>query len=1126
MNKISLWGGYCPQKRHNNHFFKIMRLTLFMLFFSLFSLYAEEGNSQNALITINEQDAQLETVLDKIESQTDYLFIANSSINLKQKISVKANNKPMNQVLDNVLASKGIQYTLEGKYIMLSTKTAVQSPQQQSQTIRGIISDDKGETLIGASVLIKGTTNGVVTDMDGNFTLSGNFNANTVLVVSYIGMKTQEVEIGNKKNLNIKLISDAKQLDEVVVVGYGTQRKGNLTGSVSAVKSDKLTIAPVGNVTNTLAGQLPGLMVKQTSGIPGSDGAKLRIRGFDSPLVIIDGIEGDFSSIDATQIESISILKDGAASIYGARAGNGVILVSTKRGVDSKPIISLNTSFTLQGSTNIIKPGSSGQRAEWAREAHINAGKPMAQVPYTEEQIQKYYSGTDPNYLNSNWYDAVIRDWAPQQNHNLSIRGGSDKIKYYGYIGYNNQETIVRTNGGKYDRYNVQSNIDAKITDRLSFTLDMLFTKENQFFPSIGSGFRHSNFWSIIYDSDPRYPVTLPDKSKLSYGGLSYGNALFASNTDLGGYSDTDKRRIRSNGGLIYEFKYIKGLRAKMSINYDTYNNNIKYFTKQEKFYSYNANSDTYIYERSSQDPTSVTEVFTKGHTLTQQYSFTYNKLFGEKHRISALALFESIEYNDKYLETGRTGFMSTVLDQIFAGNGTSAYNTGWESEMGRASWVARINYSYMDRYLMETILRADASAKFPKNSRWGYFPSISIGWVLSEESFVKNIKSIDNIKIRASFGQSGNDDVGSFKFLAGYAFDGSYKVGEAIKSGLYAVGLANPILTWEKMKIYNGGVDFSFFNRRVYGTAEAFYRVRDGIPGSRAVSLPSSFGAELPLENLNSIDTRGWEINLGTSGNIGEVSYDINSNLAWARSKWKNYDEPVYSDPDQDRLYKREGRWTDARYGYVSDGLFTSQAEIDALPYTYKDLNGNSTLRPGDIKFLDINGDKVLDWKDQKEIGKGAMPTWTYGLNLNLKYHNFDFVALFQGAFGYTTYIDMTKAESQLKYENRWTEKENNPNSLVARPGGASTNNLYSDFNNHDTAYLRLKSLSIGYEVPRTLLTQIGVQQLRIYAAGTNLFTISSLHKYGVDPEAPEGSPAYYYPQQQTLSFGLNLSF
>lgn len=1126
MNNIPLWGNLYPQKLQTNRIYRIMKITLALTFVSIFSMFANNVQSQNARITIAKSNTTLESILNEIENQTDYLFIINSNVNTQQKTSVEAYDTPVSNVLDKLFHGTNVHYTMEGSHIVLSNKVRPSAVQKEARKVSGRVLDENGEPLIGVSVVLKGTSNGTVTNMDGDYTLSGDITNKSVLEVTYIGMKKQEITVGSRTRINITMASDNEMLDEVVVVGYGTQRKGNLTGAVSAVKSEKLTVAPVGNVTNALAGQLPGLIVKQTSGIPGSDGSTLRIRGFDAPLVIVDGIEGDFSNIDASQIESISILKDGSASIYGARAGNGVILVTTKRGVDSKPIISLNASYTLQGQTNVIKPGSSGQRAEWLREEHINKGLPMSQVPYTEEQIQKYYDGTDPNYLNSDWYDAVIRNWAPQQNHNLSIRGGSDKIKYYGYLGYNDQETIVKTGGGSYKRYNVQSNIDAKVTDRISFTLDMLLTNEKQFFPTIGSGFGHSNFWSIIYESDPRYPIYLPDRNKLSYGGLSYGNALFASNTDLGGYSDRDKNRIRATGGLTYEFKYVKGLKAKMSISYDTYNNNYKYFNKQEKFYSYNKDSDTYTYERSSQDPTGVTEVFGRGYSLTQQYSLQYERVFNEKHRVSALALFESIDYNDKSIETGRTGFMSTVLDQLFAGNGTTSFNSGWESEMGRASWLGRINYSYMDKYLVETILRADASAKFPKNSRWGYFPSVSLGWVISQENFMKSFKGVDNIKLRASYGESGNDNVGSFKYLAGYAFDGSYKVGDEIKQGLYAVGLANPILTWETMKIYNGGVDFSFFNRKLYGTMDAFYRVRDGIPGSRAVSLPSSFGAELPLENLNSVDTRGWELNLGTSGHIGKFIYDISGNLSWARSKWKEYDEPVYTDPDQERIYKREGRWTDVRYGYVSDGLFTSQAEIEALDYTYKELNGNSSLRPGDIKYVDLNGDKVLDWRDQKEIGKGTLPTWTYGFNMNFKYHDFDLSALFQGAFGYTTYIDLTKAPSTLKFDNRWTEKENDPHSLVARPGGASTNGYYSDFNNHNTAYLRLKNLSIGYNLPKALISKAGIQQLRIYMAGTNLFTLSTLHKYGVDPEVPEGSPAYYYPQQRTISIGLNLSF
>lgn len=371
MNNISLWEILYPQKLRTNRIYKIMKITLTLVFVSIFSMFAGNIHSQNARITFTKNNATLESVLNEIENQTDYLFIINSNIDTHQKVSVRADDTPVSKVLDELFHDTEIHYTMEGSHIVLSNK-----PQpailQQTRKITGRILDENGEPLIGVSVMLKGTSNGTITNIDGDYTLSGDITDKSVLEVTYIGMKKQEITVGNRTRINITMTSDNEMLDEVIVVGYGTQRKGNLTGSVSAIKSEKLTIAPIGNVTNALAGQLPGLIVKQTSGIPGSDGSTLRIRGFDAPLVIVDGIEGDFNNIDASQIESISILKDGAASIYGARAGNGVILVTTKRGIDSKPVISLNTSFTLQGQTNVIKPGSSGQRAEWLREEHIN----------------------------------------------------------------------------------------------------------------------------------------------------------------------------------------------------------------------------------------------------------------------------------------------------------------------------------------------------------------------------------------------------------------------------------------------------------------------------------------------------------------------------------------------------------------------------------------------------------------------------------------------------------------------------------------------------------------------------------------------------------------------------------
>lgn len=994
--------------------------------------------------------------------------------------------------------------------------------QNIKKPINGKVIDITKAEIIGATILEKGTNNGTVTDIDGKFTL--NVSENSTLIVRYLGYKTEEIVIDQKSNYQITLELDSKILDEVVAVGYGTQRKGNLTGSVSSIKSEKLTIAPITNVVNTLGGQLAGLKTKQISGIPGSDGSSLSIRGFNAPLVIIDGVESSLNNIDASQIESISILKDGAASIYGARAGNGVVLVTLKRGNESKVSVTANGSMTFQNSTTLIKSGSSGQRAEWEREAHINAKLPSSQMPWTQSDIDKFYSGEDPNFLNTDWISASIRPWSPQQNHNISISGGNDKVKFLTYLGYNDQETISRHDGGGYNRINIQTSIDAIISKGLTLSTSFNYIKEERDFTAMNLA--HSNYWFALYDSDPKYPVHLPDETRLSYGGTSYGSALFVSSRKLAGYSKSNNDNLRLNAALTYDVKGVEGLQLKAFMNYNKYTGVSKMFRKQPSFYSYNSDLNKYIFERKSEIPTMLNQGSSGSNDLTQQYSVSYKNTFGD-HNISLLGLHERINYSNDGFDTQRGDFNTSLIDQMFAGDPTTASNNSWAAEMGRASYIGRINYNYKNRYLIETIFRADASAKFPKDGRWGYFPSVSLGWVASQEDFLIGSDNIDQIKLRGSFGQSGDDGIGNYQYYAGYAYDMAYIIGDNIQQGIYSTGLANTQLSWEKISIYNLGLDFSFNNRMLYGTLEGFYRLREGIPGYRVNSLPSTFGASLPLENLNSIDTRGFEFELGTAAKFNDFSYEISGNIGWARSKWKKYDEPEYEDPDQKRIYGIAGKWTDERYGYVSDGLFTSMEEIQNLEYPYVDLGGNESLRPGDVKYVDVNGDGSLDWKDQVRIGKGTMPNWFYGVNFNFAYKQFDLIMLFQGAFDYTSYIDLETAPIELKYINRWTEETNDKNALVPRPGSKNpANSVNSDYRNHDTSYLRLKNMAIGYNLNPKFLNKLSLSNLRVYVAGTNLLTFSNLNKLGVDPEAPAGTPAYYYPQQRTLSFGITVNY
>ncbi|MDR1155737.1 MAG: TonB-dependent receptor [Bacteroidales bacterium] len=1098
-----------------------MRIFLF-LFIVLFQAYAIDSYSQESRISVTATRMKLDQFFKAIEKQSSFMFFYVDSDIEGIDVNVNVKEASVTAALNQALSKTGLVYEMHGRYITILP--ARLAGKEQGITIAGTVTDENGEAMPGVNVLVKGTTVGVVTGYDGKYSISIPDRA-AVLVFSFMGYTAQEVIVGNRTGIDVVLNEDVREIDEVVVVGYGTQKKSTLTGSVASVKSEKLTVAPITNIMSTLGGQLPGLTTKQTSGWPGSDDSWLLIRGAANPLVIVDGVEAAFNHLDPSQVESMTILKDGSASIYGARAGNGVILVTTKRGVESKPTITLNSSLTMQGSTRIFPATNSGQRAEYANEQHRHQGLPEAQIPYAEDEIFDYYDGRNPNYPNADWFGETIRSWAPQQNHNVSVRGGSEKIKYYGYLGYNNQETIIRHDGGHYTRYNLQSNIDAKITDRLTASVDMSLIHRHQLTVADESN-NHQYMWVSIYDSDPKYHVWLPDRSKLAYNGNYSANPIYNGSTVLRGYSDTRNTFLRANGSLSYDFKYIKGLKAKALVNYNYSLQWYKHMNKEADFYTYNYDSEVYTYVRKSDASTNLSRSSSVGSELTQQYSLSYTNKFNDIHDLTALVVFESVNTSASGFSTLRTGFTNTLIEEFPAGDATTATNDSQSNEMGRASWIGRINYSLMNRYLVEGILRADASARFDPDYRWGYFPSISVGWILSQEEFMDFLPALDNMKLRLSMGQSGYDNIGNFEYLNTYSVDMQYMFGNETLTGLYQTRIANPAFSWEKMTIYNAGLDFSFLHRMIYGTAEAFYRLRDGILGTRSRSIPSSFGQVLPTENLNSQDTRGFEVTLGSSGRAGDFSYDVSGNISWNRSQWIKYDEPEYEDEDQQRISGRSGRWTDVRYGYLADGLFTSQNEIDELTYVYDVLGSNSTLRMGDVKYRNLNDDDKLDWRDQTIIGSGSTPHWMYGANIYLRYKNVDLSALFQGAFGYTTNIALDPLRTQYGFEHRWTDENNDPHALVPRVGGSTTNGMTSDYNNHSTSYLRLKNLSLGYDFSSNLLRKANIEKLRIYLAGTNLLTFSSVGQYGVDPEMPEGSAHMYYPQQRTFSAGLNISF
>lgn len=1031
----------------------------------------------------------------------------------------------------------GITYYLKEKTPQSNLDTLSAADASSKAHLTGIVRDKSGNPLVGVTIMVKGQTTGTITDDKGQFSLE--VESTDSLVISYVGYQTQVIMVGNRNNIQVTLLSNNSNLNELVVVGYGTQKRSTITGAISSIQGTELTAAPSANVTNTLAGRLPGLISLQSSGQPGFDASSLNIRGFGDALVIVDGVESDFNTLDPSEIASISILKDGSASIYGARAGNGVILVTTKRGTNGQPVITLNSSYTMQGITRMPKPVGAGQQAELQREAYLQSGQAPANAPWTEDQVQEFYKGGNPQYPNTNWYNELIRDWAPMWQHSISVRGGSDRIRYYGYLGYEDQKTVWKQSGGDYNRYNLLSNVDATISKNFSLELDLSSTIYNRKYPPrlASTTATSTAAWEDFWRTLPTYPAALPDPTMNSYAdGGGTGGAAMTTNTGIAGYAKSASQDLKGSIALNYQSQAIEGLSAKLFFNYFQNYTTGTTFQKAYQYYTYDYATKTYTLAGAF-SPTAMTVNDTKNRQITGQLSLNYDRTFAEYHHLKVLALYEGIDYYNDYLNARRQSFMTTAIDQLYAGSTNGMSNNGSAAVMGRSSFVGRLNYSYKDKYLLESIFRADASAKFPPNRRWGFFPSVSAGWMISQENFMRNLKNLDELKLRASYGTAGNDGVGNFQYLAGYQiaaanvnYGGSYLFGTGGEQPvILSTGLPNPDLTWEKIKIYDVGLDFSLWNRKLFGTGDIFYRTETGIPATAITSLPSSFGATLPPQNLNSLNNRGFEFEIGTSGQLRGLRWTVSGNISWSRAKWDHYEEPQYTDPDQKRIYQKSGMWTDQVFGYLTNGLFTTQKEIDNLGFNQdNNLNApNSSLRLGDIRYKNVNGDSILNWKDEVLIGEGTTPHWMFGFNINLSYKNFDLSGLFQGAFGFYKDMDVSLGSvyTTTQYNERWTAENDNPNALIPRLGGTGIG--FSTYSYKNSSYLRLKTCSIGYNVPDKWISKAGLSHIRIYAAGMNLLTFDGLKKYGLDPEAPSGmSGSFYYPQQRTISFGANVSF
>lgn len=979
---------------------------------------------------------------------------------------------------------------------------------QQKKAINGVVFDGGlNEPLIGANVVVKGTTNGTVTDLDGKFTLEAA--PNDILVISSIGFKSLEIKASDAAKGKITLQEDTQALDEVVVVGYGVQKKANLTGSVAHISAEAIESRSVASVSAALAGQIPGVTAIQSSGAPGSQTASITIRGTNSinggsPLVIVDGVPGSMNTIDPQDIESLTVLKDAASSaIYGVQAANGVILITTKKGKKGdKARINYSGSVAWSSPVALLKFLGAGDYAMLYNEAVKNEN-PNAILPYTEEDIQNYRNGTLPD---TDWYDETFKKNALETYHNLSINGGSEKTSYNASIGYTRQDGLIDVN--KYDRFNGRISVDSDINKWLTAGLNVSGYRgtKNDGWEGYASLRQYCNRLA------PIYPVYNDDGS-FYYSGLAHPVA----HLDNTGFTRQVDQQLNATAYAKVNILPELNVKALFSVRNDTRNNE-----GFKKLLEYGTGNNTFN--------SGLREGYQKYYDwnwYTTQVLANYNKTFG-KHSLTALAGFEQIYYNYKYTEATRKGGGNDELtESLNTLDKSSQTNKNGGHETARRSYFGRVQYDFNNKYLFEANLRADASSRFPKDSRWGYFPSVSAGWRITEESFVKDadIKWLSNLKIRAGWGQTGNEELSDsdiYPSIATYAY-GSYMFGNSLYSTAYETRYVNSQLKWATVTNYEGAIEAGFLNNRL-GFELAVYKKKTK---DMLLYLPVQgvLGMDAPAQNAGSMQNTGFDLSLFHNNRINkDFSYAVNLNIAYVKNKITDMCGTEGENPDDSKYWYLEGYALGSFYGYEAIGYFNTEEELA------NDAKRTGTEQLGDIKYRDLNNDGKIDAaNDRKVIGKDK-PSWTGGLNIALYYKDFDFSAFFQGAFdvygyytGESSYAFYNSGKVLERHLDRWTPENHNA-SYPRITKDSQINFSTSSFWLQDASYVRLKNISLGYNIPSVLTQKIGIDKVKVYISGENLLTFSGLE--GIDPEAPASNRGAYYGNVKKVSLGLKVSF
>jgi TonB-linked SusC/RagA family outer membrane protein len=1092
---------------------RIMRLMILMLILGINSLLAASSYSQSTKITLALSDTRIDDVLNQIENRSEFFFLFNQKqIDVNRKVSIDAKDESISDILDELFAGTEVNHQVIDRQIILTTTSATTSEAlQQGKRVTGKVTDANGASLPGVSVVLKGTMTGITTDNNGNFSLILPDNAK-ILTFSFVGMRSQDVVLGSKSEYNVKLAEETIGLEEIIAVGYGTQKKANLTGAVGNVKMDDLASRPLTNASLALQGTVAGVYALQSSGKPGDDNANIDIRGVGTfgsnmPLIIIDGFPGSMSDVNANDIKSISVLKDAASSsIYGNRAANGVILITTKKGASGEMKISYTGYFGVQNATRLPSVLSSVDYATLRNEASANSGS----IPnYSAADIQKYAAHNDPMYPDIDYFK-VYYGQAKTQNHRISMTGGTENLQYAFMLGQLNQDGILVATG--YKKTDFRSNIDA------FFLKDKKLRLSAKLAGNLGVKDEPISVWNATWYATlaPIYPLQNADGKYMTVNGELNPYASIKTG------STAQTKRYNFSGQVEAEYKIVKDLSAQVTYGYNVTTSNVNSFNANVVLANKDGSTKT---EQSNLNISNGTDIQTMLTSLLK-----YNKTFG-KHELNFLAGYSEEEFTYDWQSGYRNNFVNNTQRILSLGNAASQTNNAGSYDLGLQSYFGRINYAFNGKYLFEANIRRDGSSRFAKGKQWGTFPSFSGGWIVSKERFMENLRWLNSLKLRASWGQLGSQNISNYYNGSDILASGqNYSLGGTLNSGVAVRDMTNKELTWETAQQLNFGVDVALKNGIEF-TADYFDKRTKNLllPGQ----IPLTMALNAPYVNAGEVQNKGIETSLSYRKTFSNgMKFRATLNATHIVNKITKMD--VAEQLNSPKAIK-VGAAINSFYGYKMDGIYQlSDFDLANGKYTLKPgvvTVSNYKAQPGDIKFKDLDGDGVVDPNHDRTILGKQFPDLTYSLNLNLEWKGFDFSAFIQGVQGIQGYFYYEIATPFSGVANlgswwmdRWTPT--NPSNTMPRVTlDEYRTNVHSSFYMEDASYLRLKNIELGYTISPKIISNIGLGSIRVYGNIQNALTITKFK--GFDPEQTVNQTrAESFPQVRVMTMGVNVNF